>query len=207
MDYRPPGSSVRGIFWAGAVGWVAISFFGDLPHLGLKPVSPALADAFLPTVPPRKSQKGLTGLKNGWIHDFKWCCQLIPASFCVGFIFSPLALSLNPPRVQWKKEEFSCPSSLSIFLHEAHSVKFESMDSLTRLASSIIYYSYNLISPLQALAFFHLYHNSSGPITSQQIDTEKVETVTNFIFLGSKIIEDRDCSHEIKRKTMPNLAY
>ena len=136
------------------------------------------------------SPRRITGLKNGWIHDFKWCCQLIPASFCVGFIFSPLALSLNPPRVQWKKEEFSCPSSLSIFLHEAHSVKFESMDSLTRLASSIIYYSYNLISPLQALAFFHLYHNSSGPITSQQIDTEKVETVTNFIFLGSKITVD-----------------
>ena len=146
------------------------------------------------------SPRRITGLKNGWIHDFKWCCQLIPASFCVGFIFSPLALSLNPPRVQWKKEEFSCPSSLSIFLHEAHSVKFESMDSLTRLASSIIYYSYNLISPLQALAFFHLYHNSSGPITSQQIDTEKVETVTNFIFLGSKITVDNDCSHEIKRR-------
>ena len=46
-----------------------------------------------------------------------------------------------------------------------------------------------------------------GLITSWQIDGEKVRTVTNFIFLGSKIIEDRDCSHEIKRKTMPNLAY
>ena len=38
-----------------------------------------------------------------------------------------------------------------------------------------------------------------GPITSQQIDTEKVETVTNFIFLGSKITVDNDCSHKIKR--------
>ena len=72
------------------------------------------------------------------------------------------------------------------------------MDSLTRLASSIIYYSYNLISPLQALAFFHLYHNSSGPITSQQIDTEKVETVTNFIFLGSKITVDSDAIMKLK---------
>ena len=40
---------------------------------------------------------------------------------------------------------------------------------------------------------------ASGPITSWQIDREKVETVTGFIFLGSKITEDGDCSHEIKR--------
>ena len=40
---------------------------------------------------------------------------------------------------------------------------------------------------------------TSGPITSWQIDEEKVETVRNFIFLGSKITADGDCSHEIKR--------
>ena len=52
---------------------------------------------------------------------------------------------------------------------------------------------------------------SSGPITSWQIDGEKVKTVTDFIFLGSKITADSDCSHEIKRhlllgrKAMTNL--
>ena len=40
---------------------------------------------------------------------------------------------------------------------------------------------------------------ASGPITSWQIDGETVETVRNFIFLGSKITADGDCSHEIKR--------
>ena len=40
---------------------------------------------------------------------------------------------------------------------------------------------------------------TSGPITSWQIVGEKVETVTNFIILGSKITADGDCSHEIKR--------
>ena len=51
----------------------------------------------------------------------------------------------------------------------------------------------------------------SGPITSWQIDGETMETVTDFIFLGSKIIADGDCSHEIKillflgRKAMTNL--
>ena len=40
---------------------------------------------------------------------------------------------------------------------------------------------------------------SSGPITSWQIDEETMETVTDFIFFGSKITADGDCSHEIKR--------
>ena len=52
---------------------------------------------------------------------------------------------------------------------------------------------------------------ASGPITSWQIDGETVETVRDFIFLGSKITADSDCSHEIKRhlllgrKAMTNL--
>ena len=52
---------------------------------------------------------------------------------------------------------------------------------------------------------------ASGPITSWQIEGEKVEAVTDFIFLGSKITADSDCSHEIKRclllgrKAMTNL--
>ena len=41
-----------------------------------------------------------------------------------------------------------------------------------------------------------------GPITSWQIDEETMETVTDFIFLGSKITADGDCSHEIKRRLL-----
>ena len=44
---------------------------------------------------------------------------------------------------------------------------------------------------------------ASGPLTSWQIDGETVETVTDFIFLGSKITADGDCSHEIKRRFTP----
>ena len=53
---------------------------------------------------------------------------------------------------------------------------------------------------------------ASGPITSGQIDGETLETVTDFIFLGSKITADGDCKHEIKRhllhgrKAMTNLG-
>ena len=52
---------------------------------------------------------------------------------------------------------------------------------------------------------------TSGPITSWQVDRETMETMTDFIFLGSKITTDGDCSHEIKRdlllgrKAMTNL--
>ena len=44
---------------------------------------------------------------------------------------------------------------------------------------------------------------ASGPITSWQIDEETVETVADFIFLGSKITADGDCRHEIKRHLIP----
>ena len=43
---------------------------------------------------------------------------------------------------------------------------------------------------------------ASGPITSWQIDGETVETVVDFIFLGSKITADGDCNHEIKRRLL-----
>ena len=54
---------------------------------------------------------------------------------------------------------------------------------------------------------------ASGPITSWEIDGETVETVSDFIFFGSKVTADGDCSHEIKRclllgrKVMTNLDY
>ena len=54
---------------------------------------------------------------------------------------------------------------------------------------------------------------ASGPITSWQIDGEAVETVADFIFLGSRITEDGDCSHGIKRhlllgrKVMTKTTY
>ena len=46
-----------------------------------------------------------------------------------------------------------------------------------------------------------------GPITSWQIDGETVETVAGFIFLGSKIIADGDCSHEIKRHSLEGKLW
>ena len=48
---------------------------------------------------------------------------------------------------------------------------------------------------------------ASGPITSWQIDRETMKTVTDFIFLGSKITADSDCSHEIKTFAPQKKSY
>ena len=48
---------------------------------------------------------------------------------------------------------------------------------------------------------------ASSPITSWQIDEERVETVTDFIFLGSRITVDSDCSHEMKRGLLLWKSY
>ena len=48
---------------------------------------------------------------------------------------------------------------------------------------------------------------ASGPITSWQIDGETMETVRDFIFLGSRITADGNCSHEIKRQTPWKKSY
>ena len=48
---------------------------------------------------------------------------------------------------------------------------------------------------------------ASGPITSWELDGETVETVSDFIFWGSKITADGDCSHEIKRRLLPGRKF
>ena len=48
---------------------------------------------------------------------------------------------------------------------------------------------------------------ASGPIASRQIDGETLETVSDFIFWGSKITEDGDCSHEIKRYSLEGKLW
>ena len=48
---------------------------------------------------------------------------------------------------------------------------------------------------------------ASGPITSWQIDGEPVETMADFVFLGSKITADGDCSHEIKRHSLEGKLW
>ena len=48
---------------------------------------------------------------------------------------------------------------------------------------------------------------ASGPITSREIDGETVETVSDFIFLGSRITADGDCSHEIERHLLLGRSY
>ena len=58
-------------------------------------------------------------------------------------------------------------------------------------------FSYSLVPTFQKIKIM-----ASGPITSWEIDGETVETVSDFVFWGSKITADGDCSHEIKRRLL-----
>ena len=66
-------------------------------------------------------------------------------------------------------------------------------------STSLQKYSKNSRHPDPELSIQKTKIMASGPITSPQMDGEKMETVRDFIFLGSKITVDSDCSHEIKR--------
>ena len=86
---------------------------------------------------------------------------------------------------------------------------------ISQEAGQVIWYSH-LFQNFPQFVVIHIVKGfgivmASGPITSWEIDGETVETVRDFIFLGSKITADGDCSHEIKRhllfgrKVMTNL--
>ena len=63
----------------------------------------------------------------------------------------------------------------------------------------LFFFDYTFLSPQNTVWEYYILTMASRPITSRQIDGEKMETVTNFIFLGSRITVDHNCSHEIKR--------
>ena len=63
-------------------------------------------------------------------------------------------------------------------------------------------HSYRFLSREILLTYVLTSFMASGPITSWEIDGETVETVSDFIFLGSKITANGDCSHEIKRRLL-----
>ena len=83
------------------------------------------------------------------------------------------------------------------------------MPTKVRLVKDVVFW----VCVYVCCVFVCVYMHVSGPITSWEIDGETVETVSAFIFGGSKITADGDCSHEIKRclllgrKVMTNLAY
>ena len=82
INCSPPGSAVHGVSQASILEWVAISYTGDLPELGIEPGSPALAGSFFTTEPPRKpkprSLKDLSSPLSQDIFPFFPPSSLVP---------------------------------------------------------------------------------------------------------------------------------
>ena len=88
MDCNPPGSSVHGISQAKILEWIAIPFSSDLPDPEIKPGSPALQVASLPSEPPEKLSKKISSkMRSGQILDiyFKECTVNKVFFFCLFF--------------------------------------------------------------------------------------------------------------------------
>ena len=132
------------------------------------------------------------------------------------FILSPYLFNLYADYIMWNAELDEAQAGIKIARRNINNLRYEddttlmteSEDELKSLLMKVKEESENAglklnIQKMKIIAF--------SPITSWQIAGETMETVTDFIFLGSKITADGDCSHEIKRclllrrKTMTNL--
>jgi len=110
------------------------------------------------------------------------------------------------------KEETKGKKRNYLHPHGLYEADLESHDSKTPLLSLLVF-CFRLLFFGSKLNIQKTKIMASGPITSWEIDGETVETVSDFIFLGSKITADSDCSHEIKRhlllgkKALTNLQF
>ena len=136
-----------------------------------------------------------------WLYQAKYPCWVL------GFPFLPMEVALlvqveSLLHIAYKGREFrrkcwinpeECQIKEQLAFHVFFSPGSYSQDGLCFLLSHVQLFETN-IQKTKIVA--------SGPITSWEIDGETVETMADFIFLGSKVTADGDCSHEIKRRLL-----
>ena len=83
----------------------------------------------------------------------------------------------------------------------------QALIQLFQCSSYLLAFTVPLYLPVLKLNIQKTKIMASGPITSWEIDGETVETVADFIFVGSKITADGDCSHEIKRHSLEEESW
>ena len=140
----------------------------------------------------------------------------IGKGLCQGCILSPCLFNLYAENIMWNAGLDEAQDGIKIARRNINNLRYaydttlmaESEEELKSLLMKVKEESEKAGSKLNIPKTKIM---ASSPISSWQIDEEKMETVTNFIFLGSKITEDDDCGHEIKRhlllgrKAMTNL--
>ena len=134
-----------------------------------------------------------------WIQIGKQVCQ--------DCIFSPWLFNLYVEYIMWDARLHEAQEGIKIAGRNINNLRYaddtnfmaESKEKLKSLLMKLKEESEkaNLKLNIQKTKIM-----ASGPITSWEIDGETMETVTDFIFLGSKITADGDCSHEIKRRLL-----
>ena len=146
--------------------------------------------------------------RNGWLQIGKGVCQ--------GCILSPCLFNLYAVYIIQNAKLDKAQAGVKIAGRNINNLRYaddttlmaESEEELKSLLMKVKEESENVGLKLNIQKTKIM---ASGPITSWQIDGETMETVSDFVFLGSKITADGDCSHEIKRhlllgrKVMTNL--
>ena len=131
-----------------------------------------------------------------WLQIGKGVCQ--------GYILSPCLINLYAEYIMWNAELDEIQTGIKIARRNINNLRYA--DDTTFMAESKEELKSLLMKVKEErevvglkLSIQKIKIMASGPITSWQINGEKMETVTDFIFLGSKITVDSDCSQEIKR--------
>ena len=148
--------------------------------------------------------------QGDWFQIGKWACQ--------GCILSPCLFNLHAEYITQNARLDEAQAAVKISGRNINKLRYA--DEATLMGQSETEPKILLMKAKEESANVGIKLNiwktkimASDPITSWQIDGETMETVTGFIFLGSKINADGECSHEIKghlllrRKDMTNLAY
>ena len=129
----------------------------------------------------------------------------IGKGICQGYILSPCLFNLYAEYIMWNAGLDEAQAEIKITRRNINSLRYaddttlmaESKEELKSLLMKVKEESEKSWLKIQKTKIM-----ASGSITSWQIDRETMKTMTDFIFLGSKITADGDCSHEIKRRLL-----
>ena len=144
-------------------------------------------------------QKATVRTRHGSTDWFK-----IRKRVCQGCILSPCLFNFHPEYIIWNARPEESQARIKAVRKNINNLSYTDDTTLTaeceeELKSLLIKVKEESEKAGLKLNIQKTKIMASGPITSRQIEREKVETVTDFIFLGSRITADGDCSHEIKR--------
>ena len=161
---------------------------------------------------PYASQEAIVRTGRGTVDWFQ-----IGKGVCQGCLLSPWLFNLYAEYIMWNAGLDEAQAGIKIARRNINNLRY--VDDITLIAESeeklkslLMKVKEKTVKPGFKLSIYKMKIMASSPLTSWQIDGEMVERMTDFIFLGSKVTADGECSHKIKRhlflgrKAMTNLG-